>query len=38
MKCEHCGIRKAMRDWIICRHCSRIFFPDSLALPGDGCL
>lgn len=30
MKCEHCGIRGAMRGWIICRHCARIFFPDGL--------
>ena len=24
MKCEHCG-RPAMRDWIICKRCWKIF-------------
>ena len=30
MKCEHCGIRPAMRMYIICRHCLNTIFDDCL--------
>jgi hypothetical protein len=28
MKCEHCGWRSAMRNWIICKKCWKMFMGD----------